>query len=144
MLKLPFAMLLFLLTSIWLLSAVSCKKDNDTVPNISVNIVISTTDPHYNDLNAVGGWIYLNGGSRGIIVYRYSMDEFMAYDRHCTYVPLESCAIVEVDQSGIIAEDACCGSKFLLTDGSVIDGPASVPLKTYQTSFNGNDLSVYN
>lgn len=123
---------------------VSCKKDEETIPNVSVNIVISTTDPSYNDLNAVGGWIYLTGGSRGIIIYRYSIDEFMAFDRHCTYEPTESCAVVEVDLSGIIAEDLCCGSQFLLTDGSVIDGPASVPLKFYQTTFDGNNLYVYN
>ena len=144
MLKQPVTIGLLFLTSIWVLSLTSCKKDDDAVPNVSVNIVISTTDPSYNDLNAVGGWIYLTGGSRGIIVYRYSIDEFMAYDRHCTYEPLESCAIVEVDQSGIIAEDLCCGSQFLLTDGSVIDGPASVSLKLYQTSFDGNNLFVYN
>jgi nitrite reductase/ring-hydroxylating ferredoxin subunit len=144
MLKLSFTTCIFLLTAIWGMLFVSCKKDEDTIPNVSVNIVISTTDPSYNDLNAVGGWIYLTGGSRGIIIYRYSIDEFMAYDRHCTYEPTESCAVVEVDLSGIIAEDLCCGSQFLLTDGSVIDGPASVPLKFYQTTFDGNNLYVYN
>jgi len=121
-----------------------CEKDKDTVPNVSVNIVLSTTDPNFNNLNAVGGWIYLIGGSRGILVYRFSIDEFMAYDRHCTYTPSESCAIVDVDQSGVIAKDACCGSQFVITDGSVIEGPAEIPLKRYQTSFDGNLLHIFN
>jgi len=144
MLKFSVRGLLFILLFAGIISVISCKKDNETVPNVSVNIVISTTDPSYSNLNAVGGWLYLIGGSRGIIVYRYSIDEFMAYDRHCTYEPKETCAVVEVDQSGIIAEDSCCGSKFLLTDGSVIDGPASILLKTYRTFFDGNNLSIYN
>jgi len=121
-----------------------CKKDEEAVPNVQVNLVISTTDVAFNDLNAVGGWIYLIGGSRGIVIYRFSMDEFMAYDRHCTYEPKETCGIVAVDQSGVIAEDNCCGSQFILTDGSVAGGPATIPLKRYQTSFDGNLLHVFN
>jgi len=122
----------------------ACKKDEDAVPNVTVNLVISTTDIAFNDLNAVGGWIYLVGGSRGILVYRLSLDEFMAYDRHCTYEPSESCGQVAVDVSGVIAVDDCCDSQFVITDGSVIDGPASLPLKRYQTSFDGNLLHIYN
>lgn len=121
-----------------------CKKDDGAVPNVTVNIVLSTTDQSFNDLNAVGGWIYLIGGSRGLVVYRVSIDEFMAYDRHCTYNPSESCGIVSVDQSGVIAEDPCCGSKFILTDGSVAGGPADIPLKRYSTSFDGNLLHIFN
>ena len=120
-----------------------CTKDDDTVPKVSVNILISTTDPQFNDLNAVGGWVYLIGGSQGLVVYRFSYDEFVAFDRHCTYVPSDNCR-VEVDQSGVIVEDACCGSKFILTDGTVAEGPAAQPLKQYQTSFDGNLLHIFN
>jgi nitrite reductase/ring-hydroxylating ferredoxin subunit len=137
--KLLFFSILFLL---FLQSG--CKKDDDLVPNVPVSISIYTTDPQFNDLNAVGGWIYLTGGSRGIVVYRFSMDEFMAYDRHCTYTPKESCALISVDQSGVIAKDDCCGSQFLLTDGTVLEGPASRPLKQYGTYFNGNLLRIFN
>src|SRR3989304_3214262 len=103
--------LLFFLMWGTLLSPLSCKKDDDSVPNVTVNILLSTTDPSFTDLNAVGGLIYLSGGSRGLVVYRLSMQEFMAYDRHCTYKPSESCAKVDVDASGIIAVDAYGGSK---------------------------------
>jgi len=136
--------IVFFLLALLMLVGTGCKKNEDTVPNVEVNMVISTTDPEFNDLNAVGGWIYLLGGSRGIVVYRPSLDEFMAYDRHCPYMPSEACGIVEVDQSGVIAEDPCCGSKFILTDGTVAEGPAEVPLKYYQTSFDGNLLHIYN
>lgn len=123
----------------------SCKKDTrDVVPYVYVNIYIYTTDPEFVNLNAVGGWVYITGGSRGIVVYRNSIDEFMAYDRHCTYEPSNSCARIEVEQSNITAVDSCCGSKFILTDGSVINEPASIPLNQYQAKLEGNTLHIFN
>lgn len=114
------------------------------MPNVYVNIYIYTTDPEFVNLNAVGGWVYITGGSRGIVVYRNSIEEFMAYDRHCTYEPSNSCARIEVEQSNITAVDSCCGSKFVLTDGSVINGPASLSLKRYPIKLEGNTLHIYN
>ena len=123
----------------------SCKKDTrDVVPNAYVNLFIDTTYPEFVNLNAVGGWVYITGGSRGIVVYRNSIEEFMAYDRHCTYEPSNSCARIEVEQSNITTVDSCCGSKFVLTDGSVINGPASMPLKQYQAKLEGNTLRIFN
>ena len=124
---------------------ISCKKDaGDVVPDVYVNIYIYTTDPEFVSINAVGGWVYITGGSRGIVVYRNSVEEFMAYDRHCTYEPSNSCARIEVEQSNITAVDSCCGSKFVLTDGSVASGPASLPLKQYQAKLEGTTLHIFN
>ena len=51
----------------------SCKKDNDgNVPITGVDILIYVNNPSYINLNAVGGWVYITGGVRGIIVYRKS------------------------------------------------------------------------
>jgi nitrite reductase/ring-hydroxylating ferredoxin subunit len=123
----------------------SCKKNTESaIPYVSVNFFIYTSDPDFIDLNAVGGWTYVTGGSRGIIVYRYSNTEFRAYDRHCTYNPSNTCALVSVDVNNIQASDVCCGSVFSIVDGSINNGPASFPLKQYQTSFDGNKLHVYN
>ncbi|PCH97695.1 MAG: hypothetical protein COB85_02515 [Bacteroidetes bacterium] len=136
--------ILFFSLAVLLLSTSGCKKDEDAVPSVQVNIYIYTTDAEFADLNAVAGWIYLTGGAKGIVVYRLSQDEFMAYDRNCTYQPSESDAIIEVDQTGIAAVDNSCGSRFLLTDGSILEGPASDILKRYQTTFDGNLLRIYN
>ena len=127
-----------------MLLIVNCGKEQDIVPNVNVDIYISLSDPNFIDLNPVGGWVYITGGSRGIIVYKKSTTEFMAYDRHCTYLPSNSCARVEVDKSQIMAVDSCCGSKFLLTDGSVIGPPATIPLKSFSTTFDGNTVHIYN
>ena len=122
-----------------------CSKNNDSnIPLVTVNVIIHINDPAYNMLTVPGGWTYINGGSRGIIIYRASNDAFKAYDRHCTYDSSNSCALVSVDLSNITGFDDCCGSKFILTDGSVTQGPANLPLKQYQTSFDGNELRIFN
>ena len=128
------------------LIALGCNKDNeDTVPLVRVNISLRVTDPQFIDLNPVGGWVYLSAGSRGLIVYRFSNDEFRVYDRHCTYQPSNSCAQVSVEPNNITALDDCCGSQFILaSEGMVSRGPASLPLTQYRTSFDGITLRIFN
>ena len=131
-------LLLFFLTD--------CTKNNENpVPTVYVDFTIYLSQPAYTNLNAVGGWVYLTGGARGIIVYRLSIDTFKAYDRNCTYNPSDADARVSVDSSGLFAVDASCGSKFVLIDGSVNHGPATVSLRQYNASYDGvNSVHVYN
>ncbi len=133
-------------TIIALFFLTNCIKDNSTsIPYVPVNIIIYASDPSFINLNPIGGWIYCNGGSRGLLIFRKSPDEFLAFDRHCTYQPEKPCGRVNVDPSNtFIGIDTCCSSKFLLIDGSVNQGPATLPLKRYNTSFDGNKLSIYN
>jgi|ERR1035437_5696091 nitrite reductase/ring-hydroxylating ferredoxin subunit len=121
----------------------SCKKSSDYVPTVAVNTLLYTSDPLFAPLNSVSGYTYLSGGVEGILVYRKSQTEFMAYDRCCTY-KVSDRNIITVDASGLIAADAVCGSKFLITDGSVNHGPAANLLKIYQTSFDGQALHIFN
>jgi nitrite reductase/ring-hydroxylating ferredoxin subunit len=124
---------------------VSCKKDNNNnVPETPVDISIYTNNPSFVNISVVGGWTYITGGIRGIIVYRKSNTEFMAYDRNCTYQPSDPCATVVMDVSNIEAKDTCCNSRFSIYDGSVFQGPAAAPLKAYSTTFNGSVLHIYN
>lgn len=123
----------------------SCRKDDaNGVPIVSVDIYLYTTNPSFINLNAVGGWVYITGGVRGILVYRKSISEFMAYDRNCTYNSNDACAIVYVDATNIIATDTCCNSQFSIVDGSVLQSPAGMPLKAYNTTYDGNVLHIYN
>ena len=56
---------------------VSCKEQNYPIPDVPVNMSINLDLPSYNALNAPGGYAYVTGGSRGIVVYR-NFDEFVA------------------------------------------------------------------
>jgi nitrite reductase/ring-hydroxylating ferredoxin subunit len=120
-----------------------CKKDTNSIPEVYVDIYLYTTDPAFAPLNATSGYAYLAGGSKGILVFRKSQNEFMAYDRHCTY-KIPDGNVVTVDASGLLAEDAACKSKFLITDGSPNSGPAVNSLKQYQTAFDGTVLHIFN
>ncbi len=144
-LKISFAFFILLLFSSFLFINNSCKKDKeDLIPYAVVDFYINTNSTQYVELHSVGGWVNVTGGVRGLIIYRKSIDEFMVYERNCTYQPSNSCARVSVDNTNLMAVDSCCGSKFLLTDGSVIQAPAKYPLKQYRTTFDGTTLHVYN
>ncbi len=130
------------------LFAPGCKKEKKVdVPLVNVDININVNLPAYNALAVTGGWLYINGGSEGLIVYRKSPDEFTALDRHCTYRPEDLCRVY-VDDSQVIARDTVstdhCGSAFLLMDGGIVQGPASLGLKQYHTTFNGTNLHIFN
>jgi nitrite reductase/ring-hydroxylating ferredoxin subunit len=142
----PLARLLIVTTTIvWLTTLSSCKRCNQTgVPYVPVNYQLVVSNPEFSPLLAVGGWIYIGGGSRGIIVYRAAPDEFKAYDRHCTWMVEENCRVT-VDNTDITAVDSeCCDSKFLIVDGAPIAGPAAIGLQQYQTDFDGNTLYIFN
>lgn len=120
------------------------KEERGGVPLSLVDISINVNNPAYSDLAVPGGWVYLSGGSLGLIVYRSGPDSFVAMDRHCPYQPADLCRVF-VDESEITALDtACCHSSFLITDGSVVQGPAALNLQRYNTSFNGTTLRIYN
>lgn len=123
----------------------SCKKGNRSgIPYVPVNYQLTVSNPQFSQLLAVGGWVYINGGSRGIIVYRYSPEEFRAYDRHCTWQIEDNCQ-VSVDNSDVTVVDTdCCHSKFLIIDGGPIEGKAVIGLQQYNTQFDGNTLYIFN
>ncbi|NQY67167.1 MAG: hypothetical protein HRT72_05520 [Flavobacteriales bacterium] len=124
----------------------SCTKglNQEYVPDVYVNINIFPSMPSYIDLNPIGGWMQIEGGSRGIIIYRLTNDDFLAFDRHCPYDVTNSCGKVNVNTNNLFAVDTCCGSQFLIVDGSVNIGPATLPLKRYNTSWDGNQLTIFN
>lgn len=127
------------------ISSNSCQKGNQSgIPYVPVNYQLTVSNPEFAPLQAVGGWVYIGGGSKGIIVYRFSPDEFRAYDRHCTFQIEEECR-VSVDNTDITAVDTdCCHSKFLLVDGAPIEGPAAIGLQQYNAQYNGNTLLITN
>ena len=120
-----------------------CKKDNSTIPNVSVDIYIYLTQPSNVNLNSVGGWVYVSGGVKGIIVFRKSTTEFAAYERACPYDPDAGAAKIDVDSSGVIGVDNNCGSKFSLFDNSILNGPSTRGLKMYYAEYNSSNQTVY-
>ena len=123
-----------------------CSKQEikNEIPVVPVNFVIYPNSTEYLELNGPGGSVPVTGGYRGIIIYRISMTDFVAFERACPNDWQQSTARIEVETSGTTAVCPSCKSKFILLDGSVFQGVSHYPLKQYQTQYDGNQLHVYN
>ncbi len=115
----------------------------DGIPIVIVNETINLNNYQYQALNLIGGFAYLNAGVRGIIIYRQSLNQFIAIERNCTFQPLSECADVSVDNSSLFLIDSCCNSTFDF-NGFPTGGPATLPLRQYRTILNDNLLTITN
>ncbi len=119
-----------------------CKKTNtvqDNVPYQTVNITIYPNDPLYFKLQVVGGWVYINGGVNGIIVYRQSQtgaSDFIAIERTSTYLPNDAGAKVKVQSDSFTLKDTVSNSKWQINNGAVLTGPATLPLRQYSAIYD--------
>jgi len=128
--------------SIWLFA---CKKDvKNPIPDVYVNFYMNISSTLYLELSSVGGYVNVTGGYKGITVYRLSTEEFLAFERACPYDWETDSAIVEMEPSGLVLKCHSCESEFLIIDGSVISGPATISLKQYNASYDGQMLHIYN
>jgi hypothetical protein len=120
-----------------------CVRFNQTpVPNIPFDRTIDLNLPSYSDLNGVGGYAYIdNVGSRGVIVYRRAIDEFIALDLHSPEDPEGDCflPLFPLQDNFLILKDTCSGAQFSLYDGLPYSG-SSYQLRQYRTTFNGSNL----
>jgi nitrite reductase/ring-hydroxylating ferredoxin subunit len=127
----------FILILFFLLTIPACKKeDNSQIPIVPVDFYVYLNQPSNINLNAVGGSVYFNFGYRGIVVYRSGPSTFVAIERTCSYLPNEGTSQVSIDSTGLFLVDASCGSKFSMLDGSVSNGPATLPLRLYATDYD--------
>jgi len=124
-----------------------CRKNNiNPVPNIPFDITIDINLPSYSALTGVGGWCYVNGGSRGIIVYRRTIDEFIAFDRHSPEDAEGICPshLFPDADNFLQLNDTCNNATFSLYDGMPISN-SNYGLRQYVCLFDGNSmLRIYN
>jgi len=129
---------------IFLLSIFSCGDSNNYIRNVYVDVDIDLSLPEFSNLNTVGNSLFIEGGNKGIIIYRHSNYEYKIYDRNCSYEPNLDCSYIDSVNS-IIAFCGCCSSAFLLDqNGSAANSPAVLPLKQYNYSLNNTLLHIFN
>lgn len=120
-----------------------CKPDlvDNPIPFVPFDdIVINLTLPAYSALSSDGGFVYVNsGGVKGIILYRQSISNYLAFERNCSFQPNDACATVDAELTRM--KDSCCGSTFEYT-GQPSGGPAWRPLQQYQTILSGSTLTI--
>jgi nitrite reductase/ring-hydroxylating ferredoxin subunit len=138
-------LLLIYISALFLVIAGCSKEENrNEIPVVAVSFVINPNSTEYLELNGAGGWVYLTGGYRGILVYRKSDYEFMAYERACPYDWDLTDARIDVEGSWLTTICPNCKSRYILTDGTPFDGPSHYALKQYQTQFDGTLLYISN
>ena len=129
---------------IFLLSIFSCGDSNNYIRNVYVDVEIDLSLPEFSNLNTVGNSLFIEGGNKGIIIYRHSNYEYKIYDRNCSYEPNLECSFIDSINS-VIAFCGCCSSAFLLDqNGSAANSPAVLPLKQYNYSLNNTLLHIFN
>ena len=122
----------------------SCGKNSDPIPNVSVNFEASLSDPRLSGLNIAGGVVLITGyGVAGLILYHEPDGSYVAYDRCSSYKPENKCAVT-LDSGHLTVTDPCSGSIFSLFDGTPVKAPATKALRSYQVITTQFTIQVVN
>ncbi len=118
----------------------ACNTTNTSIPIRHVNFTVAINSTN---LIHVGGHEYFTGGISGIVVYRFDMTTFYAYDRACPYDWEDGGRVSVV---GATLYDSLCGSSFNILNGyPYSNSKAALPLRQYQTTLiNDFTLQIYN
>ena len=138
--------------------------ENPNRPMLPAPITIYPNTYQYYDLNVISGWIYITSDvestSRGIIVYRQSDTEFLAYDRMPPNEP-DACTDSHGNTTRLVVDfpfvvDGCNNAYYNILNGQIIvrepdmipdfptDGTMVYPLIQYHTTFDGSKLVISN
>ena len=137
---------------------------NPNRPILPTSITIYPNTMQYQELNFVSGWLYITSDvestSRGIIVYRMSDTEFLAYDRLPPNEP-DACTDSQGNTTRMVVDfpfvvDHCNNAYYNILNGQIIirepdmvpnfptDGTTIFPLIQYHTTYDGSRLTISN
>ena len=147
-----------------LLNGCTPSPQNPNRPILPAPITIYPNSLQYQELNFVSGWLYITSDvestSRGIIVYRQSDTEFLAYDRLPPNEP-DACTDSQGNTTRLVVDfpfvvDGCNNAYYNILNGQIIirepdmipsfptDGAPVYNLIQYHTTFDGSKLTIYN
>ena len=125
---------------------ISCSNSDDQnpiLPDVPVNITLFLNNPSNNNLKAVGGMVEVSGGIKGIVVYRASIDNYLAYDLACPHLSPSACTKMIVED-GLNMECTCDNTKFALALGGAPQSGTQYPAKQYRVIKEGETLIITN
>ena len=139
---------MYVLTGYLIMVASSCNKSRpNDFPDVAFETYIYLNNPSNSALLQPGGWIFHDGGYKGLIVYRRQVtggpEDFGVYDRACPVHYAEACGRLSISDDDLFAECSCGGETYLLYDGSPIES-SDVGLYPYPGSVNAGVLYVRN
>jgi hypothetical protein len=141
--KILFITLSFLLTP-FLHSCV--EEEPKIVPDVYVDFYVNLDLPEFTSLNAINNAVKVaNQGydKNGIIIYRYTQDEFLAFDATCPQHITTSIS-VDLDDGGAAGTGTCshCGVVYRFFNMGYPD--EGYPLKRYSVTVSGRILRITN
>lgn len=114
------------------------------LPVVSVNQTIFLNDPEYINLQVVGGWAYSSGGISGIIIYHYSTNSYIAFERSAPHLSAQYCSKMTV-KNGIIMFCSCDDSEFNILNGAPLTDGIEYSARQYRVSLvNSSTLQITN
>lgn len=125
-----FLTILFL-TFLFVSCSSSSPDNNDNLPNIPVNVTLSLNSPQYQNLLVPGGWVYAQGGIKGLIVYNFNNTEFAAFDRACPHISVSDACSQMIVESSIKMVCPCDDSEFNILNGAPLTLGITVGARTY-------------
>ena len=105
---------------------------NGALANGIVTVTIDANSP----LAAAGGMALVEASGNPLLVARTGQDTFTAHTAICTH---QTCTISGFSNQLFVCP--CHGSEFD-TNGMVVRGPASIPLRAYSTQFANGTLTI--
>ncbi len=129
-----------------LIGFASCvEEEPKIVPDVYLNITINLNLPEYTDILVPGNAVlYPNEGydNNGIIVYRHTQDEFIAFDATCPQ-HIEQSTAIEIDKEDF-ATGKCPHCNTTYSFFNFGQASSGYPLKRYRTTLNGSYLYIGN
>lgn len=144
---------IFILLTFSFLNINSCSSREDTVscfPLAPISVNLNLNLAAYNNLNFVGGWIYVDeqqSGTRGLIVVRTADNpaSFKVYDRNAPHLCPDNNTTLEVksDNTSIVCPKD--NATWILISGQPT-AISPLPPKTYFWNYDAStkNLSLYN
>ena len=130
------------ITILGLLVFSSCEPQiQNEIPFVFVEIDINLNNVEFVDLQKDGGFVYILGGVRGIILYRKNLTTYKAFERNSPVNSSSVCAVLDVDESDLFIIDPCSQALFDF-DGTPINGISPFPLRQYITILDNNWLYI--
>lgn len=137
--------LLFVLS--FTLFATSCiEEEPRIVPDVYVNFTINLALPQFSALNSINNAVKVaNYGynKNGVIVYRFNLDEFLAFDATCPQ-HIERNTSITLDDEGAAGTATCSHCSTTYSFFNYGQASAGYPLKRYNVRVNGYMLTVSN
>ncbi len=119
-------------------------EENNLLPEVHVDETVFLNNPEYINLQIVGGWAYSQGGISGIIIYHYSANSYVAFERSAPHLSPQLCSKMTV-KNGIIMFCSCDDSEFNILNGAPLTEGVNYQARQYRVSIlSSNTLRITN